>query len=138
MVGCDIPDAVWPELAIARLTYPQLPDSAQGTWLGLEPVSYYPGFLHGYFTFRAESNKFGPNLQDYIEKGRSHILCPMVLREGQNGKDKVVSLFLVDIRKAVMRLDLATLRTNRHREEYYLFDSLTPGVDRFAERLRVS
>ena len=138
MVGCDIPNAMWPALMIARLTYPELPDEAQGTWLGLEPVSYYPGFLHGYFTFRVESNKFGPNLADHIAKGKSHILTPMVLREGQDGKDKIVSLFLVDIRKAFMRQSLAALRRNRHGEEYLLFDSLTPGVDRFAERLRVS
>ena len=135
----EAPRIEWDELKVARMTYPELPSDAQGTWLGLERVKYKPPLLQGYFTFRVVTNKFGPSLLGHIELGRSHVLASMTIDATVGGKrePKIIQLFLVDLRKAVMRLDLARRKCNTHGEEYYQFDSMTPGVDLFAERLRI-
>ncbi len=135
----EAPRVEWDELKIARMTYPQLPTEAQGTWLGLERVRYKPSMMQGYFTFRVLSNKFGPSLEGHIELGRSHVLASMVIDSTVRGKreDKIIQLFLVDLRKAAMRIDLAKKKTNSHGEDYLEFDSMTHGVNLFAERLRI-
>jgi hypothetical protein len=136
----DVPVPEWEELKIARLTYPQLTLSDQGTWLGLESVNYQSGLLQGYFTFRLVSNKFGPSLDEHIAKGHSHVLASMKVGEtirGGRTMEKILMLFLVDVRKASMRRELATLKRNKQNEEYLLFDCMTRGVDLFAERLRI-
>lgn len=139
MTGCDIPQAIWPELQIAKLTYPTLPNEAQGTWLGVERVKYKPPLMQGYFTFRLVTNRFGPSLYEHIEKGRSHVLASMTIPAKIAGKqeEKIIQLFLVDLRKAAMRIDLAKHKINSYGEEYIQFDSMAPGVALFAERLRI-
>jgi hypothetical protein len=51
-------------------------------------------------------------------------------------EEQIIQLFMVDLRRARMRLNLARKKLNSKAEEYYEFDPLTPGVDLFAERLR--
>lgn len=136
----EAPVPLWPELIVAQRTYPQLSLLDQGTWLGLERVNYQSGLLQGYFTFRVKSNKFGPSLDEHIARGRSHVLASMIVGDtirGGKTEEKILMLFLVDLRKARMRQNLATLKKNRQGEEYLLFDAMTDGVDRFAERLRI-
>lgn len=136
----EAPRVEWGELKLARLTYPDLPGDAQGTWLGLERVKYRPPLLQGYFTFRLVSNKFGPSLRGHIELGRSHVLASMTIDATEGGRraDKIISLFLVDLRKAELRQSLGRKRINSHGEEYIQFDPMVPGVDLFAERLRIA
>lgn len=137
-IAFELPQPEWPELKLARRTYPMLTVQDQETWLGLERVSYYPGFMHGYFTFRVVSNKFGPNIEGHLARGKTHVLAPMVARKAHGGEDMIVTMFLVDLRKALLRKDLAELRRNRQLEEYLLFESVTPGVDLIAEKLKTS
>ena len=134
-----IQQAEWDELKLARMTYPTLTIDDQGSWLGLERVRYRPPMMQGYFTFRLVSNKFGPSLQDHVERGRSHVLSSMTMNAREGGKDveKIISLFLVDLRKAILRFDMGRKKLNTYGEEYVQFDPLTPGVHLFAERLRL-
>lgn len=137
-VPFEAPKMAWDELIAAQLTYPSLTLDDQGTWLGMDHVHHGEGLLHGYFTFRLVTNRFGPSLDEHIERGKTHMLMSMrdVKRAGEIG-ERMLHLFLVDIRKASLNRHLAELKRNRYKEEYLLFDTLTPGVDKFYERLRL-
>lgn len=135
----EMPQAEWQELKVARMTYPVLTVEDQGSWLGVERVKVKHRMLQGYFTFRLITNRHGPSLDEHIERGRSHVLASMVMdvtiTPGVR-EEQIIQLFMVDLRRARMRLNLAKKKCNSKGEEYWEFDPLTPGVDLFAERLR--
>ena len=61
-VPFEAPKVAWDELVAAQLTYPGLTLD--------DHVHHGEGLLHGYFTFRLVTNKFGPSLDEHIARGR--------------------------------------------------------------------
>lgn len=133
------PEIEWPELEIARKTFPSLTIEDQKTWLAYDHVHHKAGFEHGYFTFRLTSNKYGPSIERHLELGRTHaLMCVMdKKRPGESG-EKLQHLFFVDIRKAWFYRRFAITMVNRRDGTPYLFyDPLIPGTERVYERLRI-
>lgn len=128
----------WSELGVARLTYPTLSIDDQLSWLTLDSVNYSAQQPEGHFTFRRLSNRYGKSMEDHLAAGHSHAL--MVVR-GQRpdprDKNNLLFLFMVDIRRAMLRENLGIDCVNRNdNTPFILYNVMTPGVDKFCERLR--
>jgi hypothetical protein len=128
-------DALWAELEVARLTYPSLSIEAQRSWLMCDRVNFNPRQPQGHFTFRESSNRHGKSFEDHLAAGHSHGLLAVYEWRFTNRKD-LMFLFFVDLRRAMLNRHLATRHTNRDGTPFMLFDVMTPGVERFCERLR--
>lgn len=136
-----LPPVLWPSI-LAQKSY-TFTFKDQSTWLCSEHGTAMPDYAQGHFTIRlndsplSNNNKIWKCPNTLLPQGVTHMLFHVCDCLPGEDSGRILQVFLVDLRKAMLHLSLGKRQINkRDNVVYQLFDPLDAGVEKFCERLR--